>query len=122
MRISDWSSDVCSSDLKQNRDERRHDIIIIAEMPAAEGSGIELLERRWRIFDHSLSISRFPHIAIRAMPRPGTRLFPWREHRGPVAQLARAPAFQAGCCVFESRQGHHCEEFVPATAIPSRVG
>src|SRR3546814_19993036 len=74
-------------------DERRHDIIIIAEMPAAEGSGIELLERRWRIFDHSLSISRFPHIAIRAMPRPGTRLFPWREHRGPVAQLDRAPAF-----------------------------
>src|SRR3546814_15293005 len=97
MRISDWSADVCSSDLpprpsiaiyfgkdvpndvadrekedtrakrpfpyprqihhrplartehvrqKQNRDERRHDIIIIAEMPAAEGSGIELLDRK----------------------------------------------------------------------------
>src|SRR3546814_6994700 len=100
MRISDWSSDVCSSDLvpndvadrekedtrakrpfpyprqihhrplartehvrqKQNRDERRHDIIIIAEMPAAEGSGIELLERR-RSEEHTSELQSLMRIS-----------------------------------------------------------
>src|SRR3546814_13323960 len=64
MRISDWSSDVCSSDLQRRR------------RPLAEWSGEQQLDRWRRLAERTLSGCRFRCILRRTRPRD-RRQQPW---------------------------------------------
>src|SRR3546814_14639535 len=93
MRISDWSSDVCSSDLRrvllrwrQRRLRARADAVIL-EAAGSHRQGIDDIAK----VDHDLAAHRRGH------PRPveGQVLLPLRQHHGNIGIFQTVPEVPA---------------------------
>src|SRR3546814_10736818 len=93
MRISDWSSDVCSSDLRrvllrwrQRRLRARADAVIL-EAAGSHRQGIDDIAK----VDHDLAAHRRGH------PRPveGQVLLPLRQHHGNIGIFQTGPEVPA---------------------------
>src|SRR3546814_4441951 len=71
MRISDWSSDVCSSDLEETETEFGADFLHLLQMPAGLGAGlVEVFERRAGEFELARGLEADGAVAARQRDVP----------------------------------------------------
>src|SRR3546814_3387200 len=82
MRISDWSSDVCSSDLLEAR--KRHVRLELALFRRLPGALHRLLHLRLKALQHLARLDADPH---RAQPSPVAEVADLRERQGNARQM-----------------------------------
>src|SRR3546814_16874766 len=97
MRIIDWSSDVCSSDLRKGVVGRQQTVARLGKFPPADESDAAIDEMAWALSSPAVA-EHFGNLAGAARPSAG-----WLRHLQRAGMLGKDPTSSQGVPLFNNR-------------------